>query len=303
MNELLLDNILTSPEGNPLEYNAIENCLIDNQLGCKFAIKKGVPILLSQDAKERWMEVIMSNGVRARIFYADHYDRDAEVFNYFQDHEDGASRHENRRLHETIIRNVPNRTKYILDVGCGNAWVAGHFCEKGVNVYSMDISIENPTKALEKYPFDNHVALVADVYTLPFQENSFDCIIAAEIMEHTPDPKLFIYNLLRILRPNGVLIITTPFNEYTPYSLCVHCNRPTPHNAHLHSFNRQNMGTLLQGVNVQDWEMKTFSNKALGKLQTHLLFQHLPYNIWKLFDNLANWIWKRPMRMLLKIQK
>ena len=302
MNELLL-NILTSPEGNRLQYKDVENALIDNQLKNEFEIRKGVPIVLSKDAKERWMDVTMSNGLRARVFYADHYNRDAEAFDYFEEHEDGASRHENRRLRETIIRQVPEEAKTILDVGCGSAWVAGHFCKKGVTVYSMDISVRNPIKALEKYPFDNHLALVADVYALPFAENVFDCIITAEVIEHTPDPKIFISNLLRTLKSSGTLIITTPFNEAIPYSLCVHCNHLTPHNAHLHSFNRQNVGTLLQNLNVQSWKMTTFSNKALSKLRTHLLFQYLPYHIWKLFDNLANGIWKRPLRMFLKIQK
>ena len=98
---------------------------------------------------------------------------------------------------------------------------------------------------LKKYPFERHHAIVADVYALPFQTNTFDCIVAAEVMEHTPDPKLFIAHLLRILKPNGTLIITTPFNERIPHSLCVHCNRATPHNAHLHSFDQQKIKALL----------------------------------------------------------
>lgn len=302
MNQILLKT-LSSPDGNPLIYDKIQNTLIDKQLDNKFEIKNGIPILLPKDAKERWMDVTLTNGVRARIFYAAHYDQDAEAFDYFEDHADGASQHENRRLHETIIQQVSENVIHILDVGCGNAWVAAHFCPKGISVVSMDISIANPRKALEKYPFENHAAIVADVYALPFSENAFDCIITAEVMEHAPDSKLFITNLLRVLKPNGTLIITTPFNEQIPHSLCVHCNRLTPHNAHLHSFNRQNIARLLQDLNIKNGQFNTFSNKALSKLRTHLLLQYLPYKIWKLFDNLANVIWKRPMRMLLKIQK
>lgn len=302
MNAYLLP-LLISPNGNELFYDDIQNILIDKQLDNKFDIKNGIPILLSKDAKERWMDVTLTNGVRARIFYAAHYDQDAEAFDYFEDHADGASQHENRRLHEAIIQQVPANVTNILDVGCGNAWVAAHFCPKSTNVISMDISIANPTKALEKYPFQNHAAVVADVYALPFLQNAFDCIITAEVMEHAPDPKLFIANLLRVLKPNGTLIITTPFNELIPHSLCVHCNRLTPHNAHLHSFNQQNVTRLLQDLNIKNGRLTTFSNKALSRLRTHLLLQYLPYKIWKLFDNLTNVIWNKPTRMLLKIQK
>jgi 2-polyprenyl-3-methyl-5-hydroxy-6-metoxy-1,4-benzoquinol methylase len=266
-------------------------------------IKNGVYHFLSPDAKARWMDVAMSNGVRARIFYADHYDQDAEAFDYFQEHADGASRHENRRLRETIIRQVPREAQNILDIGCGSAWVAGYFCKKGVAVYSMDISAGNPTRALQTYPFDNHVALVADVYELPFAQNTFDCIIAAEVMEHTPDPKLFISNLLRVLKPDGTLILTTPFQENIVHSLCVHCNRLTPHNAHLHSFNQKNITVLLQQLNIRNYKLFTFSNKFLSRLQTHLVLQYLPFKIWQTSDYIVNLCWKKPTRMLLKIKK
>jgi len=295
--------VLQSPDGHPLLYDDANHLLLDEVAHAQYKIKNGVPILLPKDAKERWMEVTMSNGMRARIFYADHYERDADAFDYFQEQEDGASRHENRRLRETIIQQVPAHAQSILDVGCGSAWVAGHFCPKGVTVYSMDISIGNPTRAVQKYAFDNHMGIVADAYALPFQNESFDCIIAAEVMEHTPDSKQFITNLLRVLKPSGTLILTTPFNERIPHSLCVHCNQLTPHNAHLHSFNQQNVEAILQDLNIQQQQLITFSNKAMSRLQTHIIFQHLPYQIWKLFDNLANRIWHRPMRLLLKIQK
>lgn len=293
---------LLSPDGNPLLYDDANHILLDEHAATQFDIKNGVPILLPKDAKARWMEVTMSNGVRARIFYADHYERDAEAFDYFEGQEEAAARHENRRLHEMIIRQVPKTAKSILDLGCGSAWVAEYFCPKGVEVYSMDISVGNPTRALQKYPFENHAALVADVYALPFQNEVFDCIIAAEVMEHTPDPKLFITSLLRVLKPGGTLIITTPYNENIIHSLCVHCNHLTPHNAHLHSFNENNIYSLLHDLNIQQ-QLFTFSNKALSRLRTHILFQYVPFKIWKLFDNLANRIWQRPMRLLIRISK
>ena len=74
----------------------------------------------------------------------------------------------------------------------------------------MDISITNPVKVLKENPGENHAAIVADAYYLPFKKNTFDVIIASEIMEHVYDPKLFIARLMEVLRPGGSLVINTP---------------------------------------------------------------------------------------------
>lgn len=294
---------LLSPLGNELEYREERPALIDKETKDVFPIENGVPVLLPREAEKCAVEVTLSNGVRAKFFYLDHYRQDAEAFDYFESFPDGASRHENRRLHEMILSKIPENATRILDVGCGNAWVAKAFADKHKAIFSMDVSLTNPTKALQKYPFAGHYALVGDVYALPFRENQFDAIIAAEVMEHTPDPKGFIKNLLRVLKPGGILLVTTPYNESIPHALCVHCNRVTPHNAHLHSFNEQNVGELLPEQAVLDWKTETFVNKMLVKLRTHRFLQYLPFGGWKKVDVLANQLFSKPLRLLITVRK
>jgi len=301
----MIQDILLSPAGNPLIFDLEKACFKGQHTDEIFEIVENVPILLPSNAEERCMEVTLGNGIKAKFYYVDHYHQDAEVFDYSKAMPDGASQHENRRLHEMILSNIPQGIGNILDVGCGNAWLAAHFANGNnkVAVVSMDISLANPLRANKKYPFEKHNAIVADVYALPFRANTFDCIIAAEVMEHTPDPKLFIQNLLRILKPNGTLIITTPFNERIPHSLCVHCNRATPHNAHLHSFDQQKIKALLEGQVIESWKLNTFANKWLVKLRTHGLLQYFPFKAWKAIDKLANLLYFKPLRLLLKVTK
>jgi ubiquinone/menaquinone biosynthesis C-methylase UbiE len=45
---------------------------------------------------------------------------------------------------------------------------------------------------------------------LPFPKNSFDCIVAGELIEHLFDVNKFINEIHRVLKPKGELIITTP---------------------------------------------------------------------------------------------
>jgi len=294
---------LLSPLGNELEYREAQHALIDQETKDVFPIENGVPVLLPREAEKRAVEVTLSNGVRAKFFYLDHYRQDAAAFDYFEAFPGGASPPENRRLHESILSRIPENATRILDVGCGNAWVAAAFANTNKTVFSMDVSLTNPAKALQKYPFAEHYALVGDVYALPFRDNQFDAIIAAEVMEHTPDPAGFIKRLLRVLKPGGTLLITTPYDERIPHSLCVHCNRVTPHNAHLHSFNAQNVGELLPERAVLDWKTNTFVNKMLVKLRTHHFLQYLPFSWWKKVDALANRLFSKPLRLLITIRK
>jgi SAM-dependent methyltransferase/uncharacterized protein YbaR (Trm112 family) len=265
----------------------------------EYRIQQGVPVLLPRALPPK--EAPLPGQAGAAFAYAEHYQRDAQAFDYFETIADPAGRHENHRLHQTILRQIPSGKGRVLDMGCGNAWLAAALCPRGMEVWSADISTDNPTKALHRYPFDNHFAVVADAFHLPFREYTFDVVLAVEIIEHVPDPAAFVAALLRVLRPGGQLIITTPYREQIQYSLCVHCNHPTPHNAHLHSFDEQALRRLLPAGKVEKVRIFSFSNKALQKLQTHILLQFLPYALWRLVDAFANWIIRKPSRLLMRV--
>ena len=167
----------------------------------------------------------------------------------------------------------------------------------------MDISLENTSKALEKYPFGNHYAVVADVFSLPFNDNVFDYIIASEIIEHVVDPAKFVENLMRILKPGGSLVVTTPFKEKIRYSLCVHCNNPTPHHAHIHSFDEKILTNLYSGSNLKSCEYFTFGNKIPVHLRMHVFLKYFNFWCWKKVDQLWNTIYNVPLRIMVKWEK
>lgn len=297
-------HVLISPDNqSKLNFNSNNTCLVSTNDQHTYAIEGGVPLLLQKDAYQQFASTQQHEQLNTQFFYIEHYKVDAEEFDYFMEYESAATVHEIRRLHESIISEVPKDTKSILDVGCGKAWVAQHFCPKGVTVCSFDIALTNTEKALKKYPYDNHFAVVGDAFNLPFQPNSFDCIIASEIIEHVPAPKQFMTSLLTALKPGGQLIITTPFNEKLNYSLCIHCNRPTPEHAHIHSFTIKKMLNFVPKEKIKTLRIYTFGNKALIKLRTHILLKYLPHGFWKGVDKLANKLWFKPTRILLKLEK
>ena len=297
-------NLLTSPDNYSdlmLQFNSQQ--LVSTKEEYTYAIQDGVPILLQKEAAQQFATTEQHNKLKTQFFYIEHYQADAEVFDYFEEYESAATIHEIQRLHQTIIAEVPKKTTSILDVGCGNAWVAQHFCPKGVLVCSFDIALANTQKALKKYPFANHFAVVGDAFNLPFKPNSFDCIIASEIIEHVPSPEQFIASLLGVLKPSGSLIITTPYNEKLNYSLCIHCNRPTPQHAHIHSFTKAKLSNFIPQKSFSSKKIYTFGNKALIKLRTHILLRFFNQTMWKWTDKIANKLLYKPTRILLKLEK
>jgi 2-polyprenyl-3-methyl-5-hydroxy-6-metoxy-1,4-benzoquinol methylase/DNA-directed RNA polymerase subunit RPC12/RpoP len=264
----------------------------------RYAVKDNVPVILPEDGYTLEAQTEIHNQSKSGFRYIDHYEKDAYTSDYFAKRDPGTE-HIERRTREYIAAQVKGNAGRILDVGCGKAWVAQLFCPAGFDVVSMDISIRNTSKALKKFPFDHHSAIVADAFHLPFRKNTFDFIIASEIIEHVHDPKTFILNLFSILKPGGKLIITTPYKEKIQYSLCIHCNKPTPVHAHLHSFDEEILKSLYENCDLQSWKSILFGNKLLIHLRTHILLKHLNFKLWIVIDRMINIIFKVPARILV----
>lgn len=235
--------------------------------------------------------------------YREHYRIDAEAFDYFNLYDAPATLHENQRLHQAILRQLPSPAKIILDLGCGNAWVAEALLPDQKQVISFDLAPRNVREAIRRYPSTDHWGVIGDVYDLPFRDGSIDAIVSAEVIEHVPDVPGYLTNLLRVLRPGGRIVISTPYDERIQYSLCIHCNRKTPHHAHLHSFNERVVGQIMADFPDVNYHTVTMSNKALLFLRTHVLLRHLPFGAWRWVDQLANRVINKPSRLLLILDK
>ena len=264
-----------------------------------YPVRQQIPIFTA--IKEANVTTDLHTKLNSQFNYIDHYEKDAEVFDYCSPQATMLENAEEFILRKMIIKNIPKGASLLLDVGCGSAWLAKHLVPEGKNVVSLDISFVNTSKAMDSVPFSNHAAVIADVFHLPFGENTFDCIVASEIMEHLYDPELFVKKLVYILKPGGKLILTTPYNEILEYSLCVHCNKPTPRNAHLHSFNKEKIKEVINTVPQKEVKIKIFNNILLMKLRIHLLLKNT--FLWQILDTMANKIFNKAKRIMVVLTK
>lgn len=300
LREVFLKKLRSPDDHGPLEVQGDQ--LVSSGKSITYSMKEGIPVLLAK-AMATSMGTAVHEQFGTDFQYVEHYQEDAKQFDYFKKAPCKASEEEARRLHETIMAQLSGKVDWVLDVGCGSAWVAGELCPKGKAVISFDISFENPSKARKQYPFDNHFALVGDAFNIPLADNSTDTIIASEIIEHVPEPRAFLAELYRVLAPGGKIIVTTPYNEKIIYSLCIHCNRPTPIHAHLHSFTEKGILSLTSGLENRKVSAKGFANKFPILLRLNTLFGFLPFSLWQGLDKIFNTVIKKPSRLLLTIEK
>lgn len=54
--------------------------------------------------------------------------------------------------------------------------------------------------------------IVSDIWKIPAEDNSFDCILCTEVFEHIPYPNETMFEFFRLLSPGGKLILTLPSN-------------------------------------------------------------------------------------------
>lgn len=96
------------------------------------------------------------------------------------------------------------RPRTLLDVGCGRGFLLDRFADAGlVGLTGMDV--------YDDVVSDRFSYARGDVtQRLPFDDASFECVVAGEIIEHVPDPDSLLREVRRVLVPGGTLIVSTP---------------------------------------------------------------------------------------------
>jgi SAM-dependent methyltransferase len=109
-----------------------------------------------------------------------------------------------RRLRQ-IRRHKP--AGRVLDVGCGPGFFLDAAVERGYDAWGIDPSAYAVALARERHRGRVHVAVLESA---DFEPASFDLVVASDAFEHVYSPRRFLEAAHRLLKPDGVLAITTP---------------------------------------------------------------------------------------------
>ena len=88
----------------------------------------------------------------------------------------------------------------VLDIGCFDGFWAASL--EGAEPHGVDVDLQ-PLYRIVRY-------VRASGMRLPFKDGVFDTVFAIDVIEHVPDERELIMEALRVLRPTGRVILTTP---------------------------------------------------------------------------------------------
>jgi SAM-dependent methyltransferase len=104
-----------------------------------------------------------------------------------------------------LLADIPTDGKRLLDVSCKEGDVLQAIKSRGFVLRGTNFEPEGPS--LDGIPIDYGVDLLQQ---LPYEDASFDVVLLIEVIEHLENHRTALSELARILKPDGVLILTTP---------------------------------------------------------------------------------------------
>lgn len=121
----------------------------------------------------------------------------------------------------------------LLDIGCLDSVIPAKIYPN--RYFGIDLSEEVISRMEVYHPYAWFY--VQDLYKMKFSKNRFNYIVMGEVLEHLEDPKKAIKEATRVLKPGGVLALSTPLEETELGEV--------DKERHLWSFSKQDMFDLL----------------------------------------------------------
>ena len=102
----------------------------------------------------------------------------------------------------------------VLDVACGEGYGSWILSSSALDVVGVDIAPDAIAHALSKYA-DSGISFVeASATKLPFDDDRFDAVVSFETIEHLEQHHEMISEIKRVLKKEGILIISSPNKKY-----------------------------------------------------------------------------------------
>lgn len=110
---------------------------------------------------------------------------------------------------EFISQHIQLKNSRVLDVGCGGGILAEAMANKGAEVLGIDAEVEAINTAIE-HAKQSKISL--DYYCTPIEDletETFDALTCMEMLEHIQHPELILKHCKRLLKPGGMLFLST----------------------------------------------------------------------------------------------
>ncbi len=148
----------------------------------------------------------------------------------------------------------------LLDVGCATGALLSTLRDRGWDCVGVEISSAQAAYGRQRYGLD---IIQGTLESARFAERSFDLVHASHLIEHVNDPLSFLREARRILKPEGLLILTTPNADGLQARLLGSRWRSAIYD-HLYLFSLRTLGAMLDSCGYAMTRFITWGGWARG---------------------------------------
>lgn len=152
----------------------------------------------------------------------------------------------------------------VLDIASGEGYGCYLLAQTASEVVGVDIDAETVRFAENQYASPKLRFLVGDATAIPLPAGSVDVVTSFETIEHFQDHELFLEEVARVLRPGGLLIISSPNRP-------VYTEQNQHHNPfHIRELDREEFRSALLSKfpNVAIYEQRSIYGSAIAAERT-----------------------------------
>ncbi len=144
----------------------------------------------------------------------------------------------------------------VLDIACGSGYGSQILSSTAKHVYGVDTDAAAVAYAAEHFAATNIEFLVGDAVAIPLPDASVDVVVTFETIEHIKDYRTFLAEIKRVLKPDGIALVSTPNDlEFTEGN-----------HFHLHEFEYDELIALLaeEFAHIESMFQATWKYVAVG---------------------------------------
>ncbi|MGB4775781.1 MAG: class I SAM-dependent methyltransferase [Daejeonella sp.] len=113
-------------------------------------------------------------------------------------------------LHRYSIAIYFSKNRTVLDIACGEGYGSNLLAQVADSVLGVDVSSQTIAEAQKKYIHSNLTFKEGRADKIPSSNSTFDVVVSFETIEHHDQHEAMMMEIKRVLKPNGILIISSP---------------------------------------------------------------------------------------------
>jgi 2-polyprenyl-3-methyl-5-hydroxy-6-metoxy-1,4-benzoquinol methylase len=180
----------------------------------------------------------------------------------------------------------------LLDVGCGGGRLLNRMKKRGWQVEGSDFDEQATRKVTARYGIKTYVG---DLPQCAMPADHFDVITMSQTIEHLYDPLATLRESLRILKPGGLLVMTTPNVNSLAAAEFGACWRGWEAPRHLHLFSVDALQRLTQRAGFAVTEARTYSAGCAGVYRVSRAKQHPDQQSWLNQFGMLAWSYRKEL--------